>query len=111
MWSGPVLTGQVAYSQWWEIAGEFGGRDGGEEAADGRPELVPGPRRGLAQQRLEFGEEMLDRVQVGRLGRQVEERGACRREHLMDAGDLVRSEVVEHHDVAGGERWRQNYSR
>jgi hypothetical protein len=53
-----------------EIAGAFGWRDGGEEAADGRPELVLGARRNLAQQRLKLGEQLLDRVQVGRVRRQ-----------------------------------------
>ena len=51
-----------------EIAGAFGWRDGGEEVADGRPELVPGARRGLTQQCLELGEQLLDRVQIGEYG-------------------------------------------
>jgi predicted GNAT family N-acyltransferase len=76
-----------------EIAGAFGWGDGGEEAADGRPELLLGPRRGLAQQRLELGEQLLDRVEVGRVRRQVEERGAGRGDRLADAIDLVRREM------------------
>ena len=80
------------------------GGDGGEEAADGGPELVLGPCRGLAQERLELGEELLDRVEIGTVGRQIEERGVGRGDRLADAVDLVRGEIVEHHDVAGLER-------
>jgi hypothetical protein len=61
-------------------------RDGGEEAADSRPQLILRARCGLAQQRLELGKELLDRVEVGRIRRQVQERGPGRRERLSDAG-------------------------
>src|SRR3954447_12684677 len=46
-----------------------------EEPADGVPERVFGSCRGFAEQRLQLGEELLDRVQVWRVGRQVQE--AC----------------------------------
>jgi hypothetical protein len=56
-----------------EVVGAFGGRHGGEEAADGGPELVFGARGCLAQERLELGEQLLDQVEVGAVGRQVED--------------------------------------
>jgi hypothetical protein len=40
-----------------EIVDAFACGHGVEEAADGGPELVPGPGRGFAEQRLELGEE------------------------------------------------------
>jgi hypothetical protein len=60
-------------------------RDGDEEAADDRPELVLGAHRGLAHKRLALGKELLDRVEVGRIGRQVEERSPGRGERPADA--------------------------
>ena len=51
------------------VVGTLGGRAGFEEAADDGPELVLGPGGGLAQQRLELGEQLLDRVHVGAVGR------------------------------------------
>jgi hypothetical protein len=56
-----------------EVVGAFAWRHGGEEAADGRPELVPRARRGLAQQRLKLGEQLLDRVEIRAVGRQIED--------------------------------------
>ena len=66
-----------------------------------------GARGGLAQERLELGEQLLDRVQIGAVGGQVEERGAGRGDRLADAIDPVRGQVVEHHDIARLERGRQ----
>jgi hypothetical protein len=100
-----MLDGTIAAVA--EVVGAFGWRVGCEEAADAGPELVPGPGGGLAQERLELGEQLLDRLQIRAVGRQVEERGAGRGDRLADAGDLVGREVVEHHDVAGRERRRQ----
>jgi hypothetical protein len=48
-----------------EVVGAFGGSEGVEQLADGVPERLDGARRGGAQQRLELGEGVLDRVQVG----------------------------------------------
>ena len=90
-----------------EVVGTFGGWDSGEEAANGRPERVSGACRRLPEQRLELGEQLLDRVEVRAVGRQVEDRGAGFRDRLAHTIDLVGREVVEHHDVAGFEAWRQ----
>jgi hypothetical protein len=64
-----------------------------EEAADGRPEFVPGPGRGPAQHRLEHGD--------------VEDGRADRGERLADAVEPARRQIVEDHDVARCERPRQ----
>ena len=64
-------------------------------------------RRRLAQERLELGEQLLDRVEIRAVGRQVEDRGRGRGDRLADDHDLVRRQVVEHNDVAGRECGRQ----
>jgi hypothetical protein len=87
-----------------EVVGTFGGWGGIEQAGDGGPELVPGAGGGPAQQCLELGEQLLDRVRIRTVGRQVEERGAGRGDGLADALGLVRFEVAEHHHIAGCER-------
>ena len=61
----------------------------------------------FAEQGLELDEELLDRVQIGTVGRQVEDGCAGRGERLADAVDPVRRQVVEHHDGARCEQWRQ----
>jgi hypothetical protein len=47
-----------------EVVGAFVLGHGLEQAADGGPELDFGACGGLAQQRLELGEQRLDRVQI-----------------------------------------------
>ena len=61
----------------------------------------------LRSSALSLAKSLLDRVEVGAVGRQVEDAGAGRRDRLADARDLVRGEVVHDHDVAGGERRRE----
>ncbi len=82
-----------------EVAGTLGFRHGREKITDGGPELVLGPRRGFAEQRFELGEQLLDRIEVGRAGRQVEQAGANRGDRFSDAVDLVSRRIVEHHDI------------
>jgi hypothetical protein len=43
---------------------------------DGVDQGVEGSRLGFAQQGFEFGEPLLDRVEIGAVGRQVEQPGA-----------------------------------
>jgi hypothetical protein len=85
----------------------FGGVEGIEEPSDDVPERVDGARRGGAEQGFELGEGLLDRVEIWTVGRQVEQMGAGRRDRLTHAGDLVRGEVVHHHEVARAQRRRQ----
>ncbi len=90
-----------------EVVGAFGGRDGFEEAADGLPELLFGAGRSLPKERLELGEQLLDRVEIGAVGRKVQEESAGSGDRLAHPVDLVRGEVVEHDDVARFERRRE----
>ena len=60
-----------------------------------------GSRGGFAQQVLELGEDLLDRVQVGRVFRQEEELGAGRADELAHGFALVAAEIVHDDDVAG----------
>ena len=83
-----------------EVVGAFGRGEGVDEAADGGPEAIDGPLGGLAQERLEFGEGILDRVEVGTVGRQVEQRRAGGLDQRSHAWPLVARQVVHDHHVA-----------
>jgi hypothetical protein len=50
-----------------------------EEIADAAPGGLDRARVGFAQQGLELGEDLLDRIEIGRVARQVEQLGARRR--------------------------------
>jgi hypothetical protein len=65
-----------------------------EEVIDDLSEFVPGVRRGLAQAPLRLGEQLLDRVQVGAVGRQAEARCAGCGDRLADAFDLAAAVVT-----------------
>ena len=71
-----------------------------EKVADGSPQGVEGSSCGFAQQRLELGEELLDGVEIGTIGRQVKQRGTG----ALDGGAhwlaLVGAEIVHDDDVA-----------
>jgi hypothetical protein len=74
------------------------------------PRVVLGPGGGLAEQRLELGKELLDRVQIRAVGRQVEERCTRRGDGPTDAVAPMRGKVVEHHDIAGSSAGARNCS-
>lgn len=59
----------------------------------------------LREPRLQLGEGHLDRVEVGAVGREVEQPGAHGLNALADAANLVGRQVVEHDGVAGLEGW------
>ena len=60
---------------------------------------------GLAEQQLELGEDLLDRVQVGRVGRQVQQLGPDGADGAANGGTFVTAQVVHDDNVARGERW------
>ena len=47
-----------------------------------------------------LGEDLLDRVEIGRVGGQVEQLCTRRADRLTDGGGLVAAEVVHHDDIA-----------
>jgi hypothetical protein len=72
-----------------------------EEGADAVPEAFSGSLTGFAQEVLELCEHHFDRVQVGAVGRQEEQRcSACFNERG-GLGALVAGKIVEDDDVAG----------
>ena len=49
-----------------------------DEFANGDPETLDGSLSRFAQERLELSEGVFDGIEVGTVGREVEEMGACR---------------------------------
>jgi len=79
-------------------------REGVEEGADALPCVFDGALGGFSEQQLELGEDLLDRVEVGRVGRQEQELGSGRADRLADGLALMAAEVVHDDDIAGRER-------
>ncbi len=80
------------------------GREGVEQCADALPCGVDGALCGFAQEQLELGEDLLDRVEVGGVGRQEQQFGTRGPDGFANGGTLVAAEVVHDDDIAGRER-------
>src|SRR3979490_2941921 len=75
-----------------------------EDFADCDADSFGRARGGLAQQVLELGEDLFDRVQVRRVFRQEEELGPGCADELAHRFGFVTTEIVHDHDVAGAKR-------
>ena len=79
-----------------------------EEVADALPGGFDGSLGGLAQQGLELGEDLLDGIEVGTVGRQEEQLGAGGADGAAHGLAFVAAEIVHDDDVAGLERRDEN---
>src|SRR3954466_841067 len=86
----------------------FGGCKAVEQDADRFPESILSSCRRLPEQSLELGEELLDRVEIRGIGRQVKHTGPHRPDRLAYAGHLVSGEVVHRDPVARLQRRREH---
>ena len=71
-----------------------------EHGSDFAPCSFSSSLRRFAQQMLELGKYVLDRVQVGRVWRQVEQLGLGGSDRFADGGTLVAGQVIHDHEVA-----------
>ena len=71
------------------------------------PSGLNGARVGLAQQGLELGEDLRDRVEIGRVARQEEQLGAGAADQAAHRLALVTAEIVHDDDIAGAAGWHQ----
>ena len=72
-----------------------------EQFADALPQSIDRALLSFAQVSFEFGNGLLDRVEVGGIGRQVSQLGAGRLDDLAHRTALVRRQIVHHDDIAG----------
>ena len=79
-----------------------------EKGADAAPDAVDGAFVSLAEQDFKLCEDLLDRVEVGAIGRQEDESGARGADGPSDSVALVGAEIVHDDNVAGLERWHQH---
>lgn len=79
-----------------EVAGALGRRNRRQAAAGESGESIDHARGTFAQVGFEFGVKVLDRVEVGRVGRQVAQPGF---DGLAHTGDLVRAHVAHENRI------------
>ena len=87
-----------------DVVGTFGGSERREGSADGVPEggLSPGRRR--AQPRLEFGKDLFDRIVIGGIRGQEEERRPRSLNRLAHRRAFMDAEIVQDDRVAWVQR-------
>jgi hypothetical protein len=90
--------------------GAFAGGEGTEQLCDVYPESIDGAHDGLAKKCFEFGEEVLDGVQIGGVGWQKAEGRSGGFDRFPDADHFVAAEIVEHDDISRLEGRTQNFS-
>lgn len=79
-------------------------REGIEQFADTLPCRFDGSFGGFSQQQFELGEHLFDGIEVGAVGRKVEQLCACRPDRGAHGLALVAAEVVHDDDVARCQR-------
>lgn len=72
------------------------------------PSVLDGAFLSLPHPVFDLGECLFDRVEVGRVWRQVPEPGSGSLYHLPDGFRLVASEIVENDDIALAQGWQEN---
>jgi hypothetical protein len=93
-----------------EPAEDVRGTDRSEGVTDRVNQPVDGPRRRGAQPRLELAEQLLDRVEVRAVRRQVADLGPGLTDQPGHLRRLMAGQVVHHDDVAGAQGRRQAFT-
>jgi hypothetical protein len=78
--------------------------DGAQDRPESSPQSGNGPLCGFAQVCLELTERLFDRVEVRRIGRQIDCHSVRGLNRLRDASDFVGCEVIHEDDVTAVER-------
>src|SRR3954452_9132388 len=78
--------------------------DGGEGGPGSRTEVVVGASLGPTERLLDLGERLLDRIEVGGVGRERQEAGATLLDSGTDGWAVVSAEVVGDDGLAWSER-------
>ena len=91
-----------------EVVGAFVGCVGSEQLADGGDEAFERSRRRFAQQVLQLGEDLFDRIQVGRVFGQEEQFSARRSDRPPNGLSFVAAQIIHHDDVSRQQRGRQH---
>src|SRR3954452_19338663 len=78
--------------------------DGGEGGPGSRTEVVVGASLGTTERLLDLGERLLDRIEVGGVGRERQEAGTTLLDGDADGRAVMSREVVSDHDLTCPER-------
>ena len=83
-----------------DIVGAFRRGEGGESEPHGRPQARHRARGDRAQARFEFGKALLNGIEVGAVGGQIEQVRASRLDRLAHPGHFMTGQIVQDDAVA-----------
>ena len=87
-----------------EVVGTFLRGVGSEQLTDGGDKGFERARRRFAQEVLQLGEDLFDRVQIGRIFGKKEQLGARCSDRPANGFSLVAAKIVHHHEVTSSKR-------
>lgn len=90
-----------------EVCGTFVRRELVEQVSNTPPGVLNATLSGFAHQMFEFGEDLLNGVKVGRVGRQEQQPGSSTPDRPAHGGAFVTAQIVHDNDVIGLEGWRE----
>ena len=93
----------LAHTQRGEEIGALCWRELIDQCADPVPQGIARPFCGFTEMGLEFGEGLLDWIEVRAVGRQILHSGTCGFDRGLDAGAFVCAEIIHDDDVAGSQ--------
>ena len=91
-----------------DIVGTFGGGEGLEGVANSGPQASDRAGRDSPQAGFEFGKDLLNGIEVGAVGGQIEHARPDSLNRLPDAGDFMTGQIVHDDAVARLQGGRQN---
>jgi hypothetical protein len=79
-----------------------------ENVSNGVPETIACPLAHCSQQRLEFGKGLFEGIEIGAVGRQVEQLGLAVFDRFLDAGHLMTGQIVHNDEIARAQGWGED---
>ncbi len=90
-----------------QICAALLGRECVQQFSDPSPCGFDSSFLGFSDERFEFGEHHLDRIEIGAVRRQEEQMGSCLSDGLACLLSFVASEIIKDNDVTGLQSWCQ----
>ena len=96
-----MLRLTVAVAAMSDVVGKVAALESIEQLTAGIPKAFHCSLFGFADERFQFAEGLFDRIEVGTVGREIEQMRARRLDSGPHRRTLVARKIVHHHDVTG----------
>jgi hypothetical protein len=111
VWSippGHTLSATSVFPSIAEVVGVLCRLEEIEQPSDPVPNGLDGPRFGFSEECFERGKNLLDQIEVWRVGRREQQMSASRADQLPQHGALVGLQIVQDDNIPAPKRWSQS---